>query len=1184
MTKRKAKTNRVFLVLLLVTAFAVVFSSIQIPVFARSISLSPPNGPIATVVTVTGTGFATGDNGLSCEVTSSKSGLISPGFTCTVTAGDVSGSFTVGPGIGPGGYTVTVTGSTGDTASSSFTVLQPTITLTPPSGPVSTVVNVKSGGVRFSQGETGCTISGAAVSLQACSVSNGVVTGSFTVASVSAGPYEIDVTGTSSLAVASAIFTVTATSTVISVTPTDGPFKTKITLQGSGFSTSDSSCQITASPDVSTIAANPAFSCSVGSGKVSGTFYVGLAEIVNTPETITVTASPGGDSASVAFTIDGSPTLGFSPSSPQPPGTTITVLLTGGQFSSGDTTTSSVSCSISTSGLSSSSACRIGGGGTDLTGTFFVVGNVASGNSYTVTVTGTLGDTASAVFTVAPPVVGPAIFLSPSDGPAGTTITVTGTGFPSLDSSCVLSSAPTPLMSSTPTPTCSIGSGKITASFKVASGAGAGLYTVFVTSSSGASASEMFVVDGTPTLVFTPPSPQPTGTTIQVSIGVGAFSSGDTSSCTISSTPSGLFQSSACHLSQSPQSLAGTFFVVSSAASGSTYTVTVRGSLGDTASETFTIAPTPIGPQLIAVPQDGPRGTKIALQGRAFSGLDTSCVITSTPANIIASPATCTVSTSGTFTTSFTVSSAADPTLNPYTITATGSSGDTAFTTFNVDPTPTLTFTPASPQAPGTTVDVSITISIPQGQFSSGDTSCSISSSPGGLLSTSACRIGSAGTDLTGTFFVVAAVPSGSSYTVVVTGNLGDTGVGTFQVIVATLLTLSPTYNSPGQTISFVARGLLTTDTSCSITSNTGVNGATLIASPSCTVSGGTGTGTFTVGPTATADSSPWTVTVTGNPGGDTVATTFTVVPAITVTPTNGVASSVASFTGSGFGSAATSCTLTSAPAGLFTTNGCNLIVPGPNGNGQVSGTFTVAVGAPAGTYVITVTDTTPFAASTDFTVGTPNAQVTVSPNVVLPGTSVGVTGFGFNGDDTGPCTISGLPGAPTLSCNISGGTVGGSIGLDPTTPSGTYLITVTGSTGDFASNYLEVILLTGTLTSITTTSTTSITSTTFTTFTTSTSLSQSFTTFTFTGITTALSYALSTITFTGQSVASSITTTTSYTSVPTTVTASGTATGTLGASAIRPLFSSDQTPYDVLALFAALMLLAPMVLRRLFF
>jgi hypothetical protein len=66
--------------------------------------------------------------------------------------------------------------------------------------------------------------------------------------------------------------------------------------------------------------------------------------------------------------------------------------------------------------------------------------------------------------------------------------------------------------------------------------------------------------------------------------------------------------------------------------------------------------------------------------------------------------------------------------------------------------------------------------------------------------------------------------------------------------------------------------------------------------------------------------------------------------------------------------------------------------------------------------------------------------------------------------------------------------------------------------------------------------------------------------------------------------VASSITTTTSYTSVPTTVTASGTATGTLGASAIRPLFSSDQTPYDVLALFAALMLLAPMVLRRLFF
>jgi hypothetical protein len=65
--------------------------------------------------------------------------------------------------------------------------------------------------------------------------------------------------------------------------------------------------------------------------------------------------------------------------------------------------------------------------------------------------------------------------------------------------------------------------------------------------------------------------------------------------------------------------------------------------------------------------------------------------------------------------------------------------------------------------------------------------------------------------------------------------------------------------------------------------------------------------------------------------------------------------------------------------------------------------------------------------------------------------------------------------------------------------------------------------------------------------------------------------------------VASSITTTTSFTSVPTTVTATGTSTGTIG-SAIRPVFASDQTPYDVLGLIAALTLLAPMVLRRLMF
>lgn len=1194
---RKRKFNPLFLLLLLATTFILIFSTVQIPVSAISISLSPPNGPVGTTVTVTS---STGFTGASCTITSPTSGLIAPGYGCVVASGMVSGTFSIGPGIGPGAYTVTVSdlGPPVHSASSTFIVLQPTIILTPQSGPVSSVVTVKSGGVKFSLGDTSCTLSLPVlvpVGSPVCSISSGTVTGQFQVAPGNVpNPYEVDVTGTPSGAMASAIFTVTATTTVISVTPPDGPFKTKITVQGSGFTTSDTSCQITGSV-ANLIAASPAPTCIAGSGKVSGTFYVGIS--LAGFDMITVTGTPGGDSASVSFTVDPSPGIIFLPSASEPPGATITFVLTG-QFSSGDDTSGSVLCSLTSTpgGLFQSSACRIGSGGTSLTGTFFVVAAVASGNSYTVTVKGTLGDSASATFTVAPPVVGPAIFLSPSDGPVGTRVTVTGTGFPSRDSNCILSASAL-LFAGSPAPTCSISSSAtttvtgtstatITASFTVASGALPGPVTVTVTSSSGASAFQTFIVDASPALLFTPGSPQTPGNTIQVSLLTLGFSSGDSSSCTISSTPGGFFQSSACHLSQSPQSLTGTFFVVGNVPTGSTYTITVKGSLGDSASAIFSVAPPPTGPQLNVAPSDGPAGATITLQGTAFSGLDTSCIITSTPANIITSPI-CSVSNKGVVSGSFKVASGANPTLNPYTITVTGSSGDSgSFTLFNVDATPSLAFgCPAacSFATPGTHVDVSISV----GQFSSGDTSCTISSSPGGLIASSTCHIGSAGTDLAGTFFVVASVPSGSTYTVIVTGNLGDTAVGTFQVIVGPLLTLTPSYGSPGDTISFVAKGLLVSDTSCSITSNPGANGAALVTSSSCAISAGTGTGTFTVGPAATADSSPWTVTVTGNSGGDTVSTTFTVVPFITLTPTNGVVSTPVSFTGSGFGSLATACTVSILPFVAFTTAGCNLVVPAPNGNGQVTGTFTIAPGAPAGTYVITVTDNSApstFAASTGFTLGTPVAQVTISPNVALPGTSVGVSGFGFNGGDTGACTIVGFPAGSTFTCNISGGTAGGSVVLASNSPAGIYLITVTGSTGDFASNYLEVVFLTGTLTSITTTSTTSFTSTTYTTMTTSTSLSLSSTTFTFTGISSAVSYTLTTQTFTGESTAAIVSITTSIiTSVVGTVTTVVTTISTLG-QMVRPVFASNQTAYDAVGLIAVFMLLGSMFLRRLVF
>jgi hypothetical protein len=1205
---RSRRVTSLFAVLLLVSAITIVFTVYQLPIpvqAAATLSIAPVDGPPGTKVSVTGSGFANpGSNG-ACSLTAAVAGVISSA-SCSISAGVLTGYFTVGPGAPTGATTVTATpnNNVADTGTAPFTVdQQPTLTLTPGIATQGSPVSITLAIGQFSSGDTSCTItsptSGFSFQSTACVISGGDIAGSqFTVGNgVAPGTYLIVVTAkgptiggvviggdsaTQSLTVATAF-----TPTIITNFG-DGPPGTKITLQGTGFSTQDSSCQVTAS---NPLLLTQVSSCTISSGKFSSvTFVVGSGA---TPGVVTITVTGNtGDSASVSFTVDTAPALQFSPASPQPPGTTVQVSLTGlGKFSSGDAPPFSTSCTISSSpsGLFSSSACVISSGGSSLTGTFFIVGNVQVGKSYTVTVKGALGDTASAVFTVSSPFVA-TVSLSPSDGPTNTKVTVQGTGFPGQDATCALSSLPSGLFAASPAPTCSISSGIVTASFTVSSGASPAIYTVTVTSSSAVSASAQFTVDASPTLGFSPASPQPPGTTILVSLASGKFSSGDTS-CTIGSTPGGLFASSACFILGGGSSIAGTFFVVANVASGSSYQVVVTGNLGDKATGVFTVI-SPVGPYITTTPSDGPRGTSVTVQGSGFPGQDSSCFLTTTPTNI-ATSTTCSIS-GGKITGSFTVATGATP--GPYTVTVTSSSGAVGTAPFTVDASPVLVFTPPSPGTPGTTVQVSLA---PLTQFSSGDTSCTITSSPGGLFQSSACSITGGGTILTGTFFVVAAVPQGSSYTITITGNRGDTATGTYTVTIVLSLTLNPTSGTPGDTILFVGRGLLLTDTSCQVTSSTGTNGATLVSSPTCSFSSGTATGTFVVGPKTTIDNSPYTVTVTGYPGADSVNAQFNVVPNITLTPSSGVGGTTVTVTGAGFSAAATSCTLTAFPAILFAVSpaaSCQFIQPGPNGNGQISGGFVVVSPTVAGTYVVTVTETggTGASASATFVVGTSNAQLTITPNIGVGLTfgtpmSVGITGFGFNGGDTA-CTITPIPLLFSVSsCSISGGNVGGSFTVLPTAPPGYYLITVTGTpAGDFASNYFEVAVTT--LTTSTTSSTSFITSTTsFTTTTTSinTFSTLTTTTFTFTGVSTWTSWFYTTTTSTGQS-ATTQTFTSEYTIVQpiststVTQTSFSTATHTYGL-AVAPSYSPAGTVNEnLLALISVMLLFVPVFLRRL--
>jgi hypothetical protein len=112
------------------------------------------------------------------------------------------------------------------------------------------------------------------------------------------------------------------------------------------------------------------------------------------------------------------------------------VRVTGSGFVSSDT-----SCTMSGfAGLIIGQACVVSPGTGTLTGTF-VVGAVAAGQSYTITVSGNNGDYGQAVFTVTS---GPTILtLYPSGSVTpGTLITFTAVGPLTVDTGCTLQSLP----------------------------------------------------------------------------------------------------------------------------------------------------------------------------------------------------------------------------------------------------------------------------------------------------------------------------------------------------------------------------------------------------------------------------------------------------------------------------------------------------------------------------------------------------------------------------------------------------------------------------------------------------------------------------------------------------------------------------------------------------------------------
>jgi hypothetical protein len=248
-------------------------------------------------------------------------------------------------------------------------------------------------------------------------------------------------------------------------------------------------------------------------------------------------------------------------------------------------------------------------------------------------------------------------------------------------------------------------------------------------------------------------------------------------------------------------------------------------------------------------------------------------------------------------------------------------------------------------------------------------------------------------------------------------------------------LMLNPASAQVGSSVLVWGSGFSSEDTSCTLS---GIP----VASATCGISGGnlTAPTSFIVG---NVPPGSYIVTATGYPDGDYSSAAFTVSSlSLVLNPSSGPDIATVSVSGAGFYSTDIGpCTLTGIP--VSAPDSCNIAA-----GGVLTGSFTVA--GPPGTYTITVAtnggDTGE--ATTFFTVTTTSVpQIVLSPSLAQPGTTITVTGSGFNSLDTS-CSLSGIPvGLPT-SCTISGGTItSGSFVVASVSP-GTYRITATACIG----------------------------------------------------------------------------------------------------------------------------------------
>jgi hypothetical protein len=360
-------------------------------VVTPTLTLSPTSGPAGTSVVAYATSFAAGE-----IVNVDWNGA----FACSGTAdsgGSTSCSFAA-PAVSAGSYPVTAHGaSSGETASATFALTAPTLTLSPTSGSVGESVSALVSD--FEPSET--------VELYFNSEPAGTCTAdlagncsaTLTVPVVPGGSYAVEAQGETSGDLAGATFLVTPT---LTLSPAFGPAGTSVVAYVTSFATGEIvnvdwsggfACSGTANSAGST-------SCSFTAPGVSAGSYA-----------VSAVGTSSGETAGATFVLT-APTLVLSPTSGSA-GQSVSARAS--DFVPGET----VELYFNSGPAGTCTADTVG----NCTTTFTVP--VVPGGPYAVAAQGeTSGDSASTTFLVIP-----TLALSPDSGPAGTSVVAQGVGF-----------------------------------------------------------------------------------------------------------------------------------------------------------------------------------------------------------------------------------------------------------------------------------------------------------------------------------------------------------------------------------------------------------------------------------------------------------------------------------------------------------------------------------------------------------------------------------------------------------------------------------------------------------------------------------------------------------------------------------------------------------------------------------